>query len=195
MVRTNYKKSKTKEHILSEKQIQRVINAIEYEDELILFYCLLYTGLRVSEFIHLRRSWIDWENDFIRIPKKQKCSCSECKKNGGFWSPKTSTSVRVIPIVSEIRGILERYFSEHNSIMELIPSRGMAYYILRDLGKKARVKLFPHALRGTFATILASKDFNPFEICDAMGWKSIQTAIYYIRLSGAQLKRAFEQKW
>ena len=34
----------------------------------------------VSEFIHMRRSWIDWKIGLIRIPKMQKCSCKYCER-------------------------------------------------------------------------------------------------------------------
>ena len=67
MPRANFKKSKAKENLLSNKQILRIKQEIEYEDEQILFYGLLYTGMRISEFIHMRSDWLDFDEMLIKI--------------------------------------------------------------------------------------------------------------------------------
>ena len=169
---------------------------------------LVYTGMRVSEFIHMRQSWIDWEMELIRIPKMQMCGCRECKrelknrkgqisKPSGVWKPKTSEAVRAIPIVPEVEETLRRFFLKHEEVMEFIPSRGAAYYHIRGIAGRAGIEhpVFPHVARGIFATLLARKGFNAFELMSTMGWKSIKTAEDYIKLSGSAFKQAFREKW
>ena len=121
----------------------------------------------------------------------------EVTKPSGVWKPKTVEAIRAIPIVPEVEGILREFFSKHEEVMELIPSRGAAYYRVKGIAKRASIKhpVFPHVARGTFATLLARKDFNAFEITSIMGWKSIKTAEAYIKLAGAAIKQAFKKKW
>jgi len=196
--RVNFSKSKTKEHLLSNKQIARIKQHIEYEDEQLLFYGLLYTGMRISEFIHMRRDWLDFDEMLIRIPREIKCLCQSCKKDKvhpNIWRTKTKAAARIIPILPEVHGRFLGYFSDHKKIMVRIKSRRMAYYYLHKLGERAGVKLFPHQLRGTFATLLAEKEFTHWQILSVLGWTDIKTAMEYITLSGARIKRAFDQKW
>jgi len=187
---------------LEEEEIRRILRYLEREGNFLEEFCfkvLLFTGLRVSEFVHLKRSWI--KGNVIRIPEREKCNCRECRKKGGVWRPKTKDAIRNIPIVPEIRGLIKSFFKNFNSVMDLFPgktpARVQVYNILRELERKVKLKhrLFPHALRGTFATILASKGFDEWEIKSALGWKRIDVATRYIKISGARLERAFEEKW
>ena len=140
-------KMKTKENLLTDFEADQLKAACKgFKDNLVVTV-LLYTGMRVSEFIHMRRNWIDWKMGLIRIPKMQKCSCKYCereleimrgKKKGevtkpsGIWKPKTFEAVRSIPIVPEAEQILKKFFSKHKKIRDLIPSRGSAYYRIRS---------------------------------------------------------------
>ena len=82
-------------------------------------------------------------------------------------------------------------------VMAVIPNRIAAYKIIRSMSERIGIshKVFPHALRGTFATILAAKNFNVWEIMDALGWTSAKTAEIYIRFSAARVSKAFKEKW
>jgi len=197
-------KSKTLENLLGEEEIGKILRYLEREGSFLEEFCfkvLLYTGMRVSEFVHMRKSWVDFNRNLIIIPEKQSCKCKECRKKGYIWRPKTKDAVRNIPIVPEIRGLLRAFFNRFNSVMDLFegktPPRVLVYNILRELGENVGLKhrLFPHALRGTFATILASKGFGEWEIKSALGWRSIDVATMYIKISGRRLLKAFEEKW
>lgn len=145
----------------------------------------------------MQDSWLDWNRELIIIPGSLACSCYECKHRGGVWKAKTKRSARSIPIVPEIHQLLQDFFSKHTTAMAVIPNRISAYKTLRALGARTALdhRLFPHALRGTFATILAAKDFNMNEIQEALGWSSSKTAEIYIRLSAARISKAFREKW
>jgi len=194
-MRTRYVKPRTKDHLLDEPKIEIVKAAVKTEQEKFLLWILLYTGLRISEFTHMKDTWIDWNKQLIKIPESQTCYCYECIKKDNTWHPKTKRAARAIPIVPEIKQQLQEYFQEHKDIMELISDRIMAYKLIQKVSKRAKIKLFPHCLRGTFATMLATKNFNVFEIQDCLGWNNPKTAAEYIRLSGAQVSKAFNEKW
>jgi len=190
-------KSKTRENLLDDAEIESIKSAAKDPAERFLVWTLIYTGMRISELIHMRDSWLDWDKSLIRIPESQACSCSECKTKGEVWKPKNRQSARSIPIVPEARQPLQDFFSKHASVMPTIPNRVAAYEIIRFLGRRAKIKhrVFPHSLRGTFATLLAAKDFNSFEIMSLLGWRSAKTADHYIQLSAYRVIKAVEQKW
>ena len=208
MVRQIFDKSRTKENLLSDAEAEQLKKACQGPVDLFLVSMLLYTGVRISELIHMSRNWVDWEMGLIRIPGELMCSCKECErefrnrkgkvtKPSGVWIPKTPDAVRSIPIVQEVEDVLSRYFKEHDTVREVIPSRGAAYYRLRWIARRAGIghPVFPHALRGTFATLLARKQFTSSEMMSIMGWKTIAAADSYIKLSGAAVKQAFKKKW
>lgn len=191
-----YSKPKTKENLLGDREIIKLNGIKKDKNEEFAFMVLLYTGLRVSELIHMRRSWLNLWRGFINVPERQRCGCMECRYLGRvYWRPKTADSARAIPVVPEVRGILRRFFEDHEAVLEVFPSRQYVNNVLKRLQDRSGVRLFPHALRGTFATMLAEREFTPFEIKDALGWKSVDVAISYIKLSGTTLKRAFQEKW
>ena len=190
-------KSKTRENLLDEPEIEKLKKAARDPTDRFLVHSLLYTGMRISELIHFRSNWIDWNRNLITIPELQTCICNECKPKKGIWKPKNITSARSIPIVPEIRNILQDFCAVHSSVMDVISNRVAAYDRIRSLGRKAKIqhRVFPHSLRGTIATILACKDFNSPEIMSLLGWKSLKTADHYIQLSASRVIKAVEQKW
>jgi len=199
-------KPHTKDYILEDSEIQKVRLSLSSFVEGLVTLGLLYTGMRVSEFVHFRREWINWKRGLIFVPRQQVCTCYECKrvlrnrkgeitKPSGVWKPKTKEAVRPIPILPEVESLFRAYFKNHNEIMDVVASRVYAWMIIKRVEKKSGVKLFPHVLRGTFATLLAAKDFDAVEITPMLGWKSFKTADEYIKLSGARVKKAVEEKW
>ena len=192
----NLTKPKSREYILTDTQINTILSNIKDPKEVILVYGMLYTGMRVSEFLHLTRSWINFNDELISIPKEMKCSCTECSRlRGGVWKIKTKDGVRDIYIVDEIKGLLKSYFSKYTSVLELIPNRIIAWKIITGVGKRNGIKLFPHSLRSSFATILASKGFSEYGICGVMGWSDIMRAKFYVKIAGKRVKDEFKKKW
>ena len=259
------KKPKTKDHILDTADTKDVKAVIRTKKEAFAVDMFLYSGLRVSELLHMRRSWLDFKDGFIIIPEKQKCNCVNCKnerkylerklkesnnfivfkkyvgdKNwskvdvyrfrdeaerkineikkdnpsvqckidikkpnehqllrlDGYWVPKTEFSVRsTIRIVDEIKDVLIDFFKDHNSVLEVFKARNYFNRVLKRIEKRSGVKLFPHALRGTFATGLAKMDYSPLEMKQICGWSSVDTANYYILLSRRTIKKTYDKKW
>lgn len=208
-------KPRSKEYILDEKGIRKINKVIKNFDEKFVFIGILFTGLRKSEFIHMRRDWIDFKNNYIMVPDKQKCNCGQCKINRrdlaeedieslnehkrlileGYWLPKTKSSARTIPIVPEAREVIYQFFKKHKSALEVYPWASYTNNITDRLEKRSGVRVFPHCLRATFATMLALDGFDAYKLTDMMGWASIDVAKSYILMSGAELSREVEDKW
>jgi len=209
--RENYEKSATKENVLNDDEIAALLEAIKTQREEFVVKGILYTGLRESAFHHMTRDWLDFDRQLIRVPRKQRCTvCKSCKqarysKSGNVtkepdtWVPKTTAGTRTIPMVPEVQPILDWYFNQQNNetVMQQYRWRQDLYNTVKKVAKRTKIKhpVFPHALRGTFATILALKDFDVWEIKDVLGWKTIQPAMFYVSLAGEQIKKSFEEKW
>lgn len=211
-MKKNSKKPKSKHNVLSTDEIQSIKSSIKNNREKLIFYSLIYTGMRVSELIHMKKDWLYIRKGFIHIPESQECPCYECKKElkyrksgnirkpSGVWMPKTEDGSRIIKILPELDELLNKYFEEHDSIMEIAPNRVSVWRLLKELGKRAEIKhnLFPHAIRATFATILAEENIDIYTLKDIMGWKDINVAASYVKFSGIKVAKEFKRikrKW
>lgn len=184
----------TKENLLSLDEIKQLKDATRSVKERLVVVCLLYTGMRVGEFVHLRKGWIRKDVkgvDVIRIPKTQPCGCAECSdKRNKIWKPKSAMGARDIPMLPTVFPLLSNtlavYFNTHKSVIELIPDRSTAWKILQEVGKRTDIpKIYPHALRGTYAFQVA-KYMKPsvqdeLKLCQIMGWANIKVAQEYIK--------------
>jgi integrase/recombinase XerD len=201
--------AKTKLNLLSEDEIRRILDKCA-EDQKPVIYTLAYTGMRVSELIHMQKDWVDWEAGLIRIPESQRCEsdrhpeCMRAKKikgkiikQSGLWRVKVPEAARGIPILPELRPVLEIFFKEHGSMDEVVKRREDVWRMVKDVTAKAGIqkRIFPHVLRGSLASLLAGKDFDALSIQGFMGWKSVKTTDEYIRISPERLKRIVEKKW
>lgn len=199
----------TRENVLTIEERGRLLKACENEFERLIVYGLLYTGMRESEFLHMKRSWIDFDNGVINIPYREICKlCASCKKSKtrsgklrkppDTWQAKTKHAERPIPIVPEVKDIFTNYFKVHSSIIETVWYRQNIWRTVVDLRKRARIRhpIFPHALRGTFATILVEKGLeDAVTLKDIMGWKKLDMATEYIKLGGSAMKKRIDKIW
>jgi len=186
--------------------VDRLIEVAKTIEDKILVLGLLFTGLRIGELVHMRKSWVKWDLNSIQIPYEQPCTCRHCHKarvkkikdkdSGkwtGEWKPskppnvwraKTESAMRSCPIASELKPVLVEFFSKHESVMEVYPYRELAWHRLKQLVKEAGIKwrVFPHLLRGCVASKLASQDVNVYRLKELMGWKTIEMAAEYVKL-------------
>lgn len=187
------KERKTKEYLLSEEDIKKVKKSEKDFREKLIFEGLLYTGFRIGEFIHMNNNWIS--DGRITVPNSDPCNCKNCN---GKWSPKTDSAVRTIPYLPEAKEVIEPAFEvldDGEKLMSITKSRSNAWQILNKLEKRTGIDLFNHALRGTMALTLAKKGMDPYTLKDFMGWSSINTAAYYVKLAGSDLEEKTKEIW
>lgn len=141
------KKAPLVEHeIFTNEEINTMWDGITKVPDIESVLILLYTGMRISAFLTCPLSAINLEESYIR------------------WGVKTEAGKnRVIPILPEIRPIIEKRVRENKEYLFELPSkRGekasvsyfrRAYYYkpLEELGIR---KLTPHSCRHTFISIL-----------------------------------------
>lgn len=152
------------------------------QDRLLAAACALL-GLRVGEVARLRKDWVNFQAQELRIPAVD-----------GAWTPKTKAGTRTVPygwspFTSESVG---RYFSAENDV-------GLSEVtIWRRVRKIAEAggltkRVYPHSLRATAATQFASMGLGEAELCAVMGWENLKTAAHYVRVGGVRVKDALER--
>lgn len=168
--------------MLSELQAQALWKqCIEPEDKVLIGLCL-FCGTRVSEAIHLRATWI--KEDSINIPSSMACKCWECRSRG-YWHPKSKAGIRSIPVPGFLQPILAEYLGKRPEGLKI--TRQSAWNRVRSLCKTASIPIiFPHALRASYATILASKGMEAATICYTLGWSRLEIAQSYVRIARAK---------
>lgn len=177
----------SRQDALQDDEVEELISASTIPKEKLVVIGLVYTGMRVSEFSHLHKDWIKWQDSLIQVPVNMPCNCPSCN---GMWTPKSETGSRVIPITdARLRTILEAYFTLHDKVGL---HRASIFRIVRRVAQRTSIKskVYPHALRATFATRLAYKGISTTSLMTVMGWGKLETAQHYIQRSGA---RAIEE--
>lgn len=212
----------SKDDALSERQFERLYGAsyrldddyFELETRLILLLAGRM-GLRAGEIVHMRESWIDWQDEMIRIPRWQPCEkgrdggpCGHCRQmarqmvecNDDLsleealakrWSPKTASGARELPFDRYVRvGLaLEDYFDRYD---EFMASQTAVNRRVNRLAEMVEVvdseTTYPHCLRATAATELAT-ELDAIGLKQFMGWAGIEVALRYIQESGRRTRR------
>jgi len=154
---------------------------------------MAYCGLRVSEAIHLNARWI--KDEEIHIPSYMECRCQECAARG-HWKPKSKHGVRAVAIPEFLKPVFLKYLTRFPEGLKM--TRQAAWYRVRLVCAAAGVpEVFPHALRASCATFLASKGFTAVELCQYLGWARIAMGEHYIRIAEARSgsKQKIKQIW
>ena len=154
---------------------------------------LILAGLRVSELVHLRRAWVNFEEDTITVPVKQQCGCWEClRKRAGQWKPKTKHGERTIRIHPKLRPILEEYLAANDG---LSLTRQRVWQRLKDLCRMARIlhNVYPHCLRSTCSIELAHKGISSASLQYLLGWAKLASAESYVRSDRTRALREYDE--
>lgn len=175
----------------SEKELEQVLNAIEYplgfegiRDKLIidLFYA---TGIRRSELINLKVK--DLDSASLKVLGKR-------------------NKERIIPILDVIKTQIQAYLLERSQLEVLLDdgflflsNKGVKLtesFVYRLINKyfshvSEKVKKSPHILRHTFATHLLNNGADLNSVKELLGHSSLASTQVYTHSSLAELKKVY----
>ncbi|MGA9926226.1 MAG: site-specific integrase, partial [Isosphaeraceae bacterium] len=131
---------------LTAEESDRLSNACETPTERLVVWTLLDTGLRVSELCDLTPKNVLWQQRQLRF-----------KGKGGPHDKKTK--VRVVPMSSRVRALLEHHFALEKAF--LVKTR-RAQDIVKAVANRAGItkEVSPQVLRHTFATMALQKGIS-----------------------------------
>lgn len=176
--------------VLSVLQIQELFSFLDQQksahalrDKVVLV--LLYvSGMRVSELINLRPSDIDWHERFVRVFGK-----------GG--------KERLIPLPQECIDLLLFYITKikqkpakrvsHNELLFFNLTRQGIWHILKCVGAKIGIRLYPHALRHSFATHFLANGADLRSLQTILGHQHLTTTQIYTHVDKHQLRVVYDQ--
>ena len=151
----------------------------DMNEEKLLTYITLYTGLRIGEVLALRWEDIDWSNRIlcVRHTLSRVWSYRDGKKHSTMivTSPKTQMSLRFVPLCSKLFEILVRFYdgnktgyilSKHGNFLSPRTFENRYKKILKDSGTPA---INYHALRHTFATRCIEADVDIKSLSEVLG--------------------------
>jgi len=184
------KQGTSEEYILSEEQLNILWSKCQELPDKFLVGLMVFCGLRVGEAVHTKASWL--KGNEIHIPSTMPCSCWGCRKRG-YWKPKSEAGVRVVPIPTFVTDLVYDFLVKYPEGLGI--TRQDAWYRVKQLAKKAGIRnLFPHALRATYATMLAERGMEAMAICYTLGWSRLEVAQSYIRTARARALAAKQIK-
>ncbi len=135
-----------REPLIAEES-DRLSNACETPTERLVVWTLLDTGLRISELCGLTSKNVLWQQRQLRF-----------KGKGGPYGKK-KTKVRVVPMSSRVRALLEHHFAPEKALP--VKTR-RAQDIVKGVANRAGITkdVSPHVPRHTFATMALQKGIS-----------------------------------
>src|SRR4051812_10773236 len=166
---------------LTADESDRLSNACETTTERLVVWTLLDTELRVSELCALTSRNLLWQQRQLRIKGK---SGPHGKK----------TKIRVVPISSRVRAILEHHFAQERAFP--VKTR-RAQDIAKAVANRAGITrdVSPHRLRHTFATTALQKGISLPTVQKILGYDSLRTTEIDLDFTDTHIQEEFERKW
>lgn len=184
------KKKKRLPDILTEDELQKIINTFNHESENIrdrlILELLIATGARISEIIGLEIKDIeDSEYRYIKVLGK-------------------GSKYRYIPIHNEIAEKIKKYIENErinliskNKTYKLFPksSREKFYKTIKEHAKLANIekRVHPHMIRHTVATILLKNGADIRTVQEILGHSGITTTEIYTHVEKSKLKSIYDK--
>lgn len=185
--------------VLSKEEQQRLVDYLQVDTDIYKFGVLvaLYTGVRIGELCALR--WEDIDRDCIRVRQ----TMQRLNKSNGegtelfIGAPKTDTSVRLIPIPSFLKDMLEdfrvegkeqQYFLGSNN-KRVVEPRVMQYKFKKYLLAANIANANFHALRHSFATRAVEVGFEIKSLSELLGHANVQITLQKYVHSSFALKQ------
>ena len=148
---------------------------------------LLDAGLRLNEMVNAKLSNLDEGHNSLKVQGKG------AKDRKVFFGQKTSQHIEKW---LTIRDDISAFISDGTIFVDLngnaVKPRNLDRIINRMQSRAGLddIKLTPHVLRHTAATMAVSNGLDAFSLQRLFGWEELDTAMRYVHMSGKRLEEA-----
>ncbi len=160
-----------------------------------MFVLLVYSGLRIGEATALKWDKIDFDESVVRV-RYTLYQKDGLRDNYMLLSPKTSSSIRNVPVPPQVSNQLKILKHVQNQVkMENedqykdegfvftdktgrpIPARNFNYKLDTYIKKSGVTRITPHNLRHTYTSLLIDADVKLKEAQERLGHSSSKTTL------------------
>lgn len=171
------KVAKTLPKPISHKHIMEALEIAEGREKLVVL--LLYTtGLRISELSSLKLS--DIKEQWIRVLGK-------------------GNKHRDVPLLLEAKELKDKYLSKNEAKVFLFEKNGEKLsenslrYIVNKVFSRVSLKVTPHQLRHSYATVLLNDGAPIVDVSELLGHASMATTQIYTKLGSALKQKNYNK--
>lgn len=176
----------------------------DMNEEKLLTYITLYTGLRIGEVLALRWEDVDWTEQILYV--RHTVSRVWIERDGKKHSlliiaePKTQSSLRIVPICSKLFEILQRFpFRKQSGFIlankgSFVSPRTFEYRYKKILKDGGIEQVNYHTLRHTFATRCIEADVDIKSLSEVLGHADASITLNTYVHSSIELKRSQLEK-
>lgn len=163
---------KTRAHVefWEQDEFERFLAAVDDEDDKLFFSVLLFSGMRVGEFLALAPEDFDYESNRIHINKTYNWKLKYIS------SPKTETSTRTIAMPKKIMDAIRRFIAKYYEPPERAFMATSQKMLLTRLAKYAAIagvkRIRLHDLRHSHASFLIHNNVPITAISQRLGHKN-----------------------
>lgn len=178
----NMKRKKGQRHALTSEELENVRNACQTLREQALLEFFLNTGCRVTEVATLRMQDVNFNRNSAVVFGKGS------KTRTVLFDQTTADLLQKYQQSSQNH---EYLFSFDKYPYAPLTSFGIEN-IIRTLGERAGIKLYPHLLRHTFATLALEKGMELTSIQKLLGHDNIATTQIYAEMRNDLIKEEYD---
>lgn len=191
--------SKKEAATLDEQDVSRLIEYLSEDIDLIKFGILLalYTGMRIGEVCALK--WTDVKENHIYVSKTLYRLSENGKTHLYYTDPKSSSSIRVIPIHQNLIPFIQQFRKTEGFILQKDNGKVIEPRLLQIKFKKIIHELNIehatfHTLRHTFATRCIEVGFDVKTLSEILGHSDVKTTLNRYVHSSFNLKQKNMEK-
>ena len=160
-----------------------------------IFLCL-FTGLRVGELCGLKWEDIDFDNAVLSVKRTVQRVSKNGKSQVIIETPKSRTSVRIVPIPDFVLNVLKNYRKCGDFYIVAGKSKPTEPRTMQNRFKSI-LKLCSirnvnfHLLRHTYATVCIEKGFDPKTLSELLGHADASITLNRYVHSSMQMKKNY----
>ena len=148
-----------------------------------VFAIFLGTGVRRDELRKLRVEDVNLDQCFVSVRQGK------------------GNKDRTIPFHPSLRLVLDRYLEQRKKLKRTCPlfftssqnNTGISCKVIARLFRKIRdaagIRIYPHKMRHTYATIMLSRGLSVYEVKELLGHSSLESTLIYLHVCNQSLRK------